>query len=52
MDRSFSGRVALITAASGGIGQVLARRLATGGAAVGLSYGTNVRCEIPRFILL
>jgi 3-oxoacyl-[acyl-carrier protein] reductase len=41
MDRSFSGRVALITGASGGIGQALARRLATGGAALGLGYGTN-----------
>jgi 3-oxoacyl-[acyl-carrier protein] reductase len=41
MDPSFSGRVALITGASGGIGQALARRLAVGGAALGLGYGTN-----------
>jgi len=43
MDRSFSGRVALITGASGGIGQALARRLAAGGAALGLGYGTHGR---------
>ena len=44
MDRSsFSGRVALITGASGGIGQALARRLAAGGAVLGLGYGTHGR---------
>ena len=32
MDGPFSGRVALITGAGGGIGQALARRPATGGA--------------------
>jgi 3-oxoacyl-[acyl-carrier protein] reductase len=42
MDGSFGGRVALITGASGGgIGQALARRLAAGGAALGLGYSTN-----------
>jgi hypothetical protein len=42
MDRSsFSGRVALITGASGGIGQALARRLAAGGAVLGLGYGAH-----------
>src|SRR5262245_9437119 len=41
MDGSLGGRVALITGASGGIGQALARRLAAGGAALGLGYSTN-----------
>jgi 3-oxoacyl-[acyl-carrier protein] reductase len=41
MDRSFSGRVALITGASGGIGQALARRLAAERAVLGLGYGAN-----------
>jgi short chain dehydrogenase len=41
MDGSSGGRVALITGASGGIGQALARRLAVGGAALGLGYSTH-----------
>ena len=41
MDRSFSGRVAFITGASGGIGQALARRLAAEGAVLGLRYGAH-----------
>jgi len=42
MDRStFSGRVVLITGASGGIGQALARRLAAVGAVLGLGYGSH-----------
>jgi len=40
MDGPFSGRVALITGASG-IGQALARRLATGGAVPGLGYSAH-----------
>jgi 3-oxoacyl-[acyl-carrier protein] reductase len=41
MDGPFSGRVALITGSSGGIGQALARRLAAGGAALALGYGAH-----------
>jgi 3-oxoacyl-[acyl-carrier protein] reductase len=41
MDMAFGGRVALITGASGGIGQALARRLAAAGAALGLAYGAH-----------
>src|SRR5271170_6164270 len=41
MDRSFSGRVAFITGASGGIEQALARRLAAEGAVLGLGYGAH-----------
>jgi 3-oxoacyl-[acyl-carrier protein] reductase len=41
MDGPFSGRVALITGASGGIGQALARRLAAAGAAPGLGYAAH-----------
>jgi NAD(P)-dependent dehydrogenase (short-subunit alcohol dehydrogenase family) len=40
-DGPFSGRVALITGASGGIGQALARRPATGGAVPGLGYSAH-----------
>jgi NAD(P)-dependent dehydrogenase (short-subunit alcohol dehydrogenase family) len=41
MDRSFSGRVALITGASGGIGQALTHRLAAEGAVLSLGYGAH-----------
>src|SRR6266511_2538569 len=37
----FSGRVALVTGASGGIGSALAERLVTAGARVALHYGRN-----------
>ena len=40
-DSTLSGRVSLVTGASGGIGQALARRLAAEGAAVALGYGGN-----------
>jgi 3-oxoacyl-[acyl-carrier protein] reductase len=39
--RSLAGRVALITGASGGIGQALSRRLAIEGAHVALGYGST-----------
>lgn len=38
---SFSGRVALVTGASGGIGAAVGERLAAAGAAVALGYGTG-----------
>jgi 3-oxoacyl-[acyl-carrier protein] reductase len=38
---TFAGRAALITGASGGIGQALGRRLAAEGARVALAYGAN-----------
>lgn len=41
MESALRGRVALVTGASGGIGQALVRRLAAGGAAVALGYGGN-----------
>jgi 3-oxoacyl-[acyl-carrier protein] reductase len=40
-DDTFSGRVALVTGASGGIGQAIALRLAAEGAAVALAYGAS-----------
>ncbi len=40
-EQTFSGRVALVTGASGGIGAAISRRLAERGAAVGLGYGAG-----------
>jgi 3-oxoacyl-[acyl-carrier protein] reductase len=40
-DAHFSGRIALVTGASGGIGAELSRRLADAGAAVALHYASN-----------
>jgi 3-oxoacyl-[acyl-carrier protein] reductase len=40
-DRVFSGRVALVTGGSGGIGAALCRELASAGASIAIGYGRN-----------
>jgi 3-oxoacyl-[acyl-carrier protein] reductase len=42
-DDAFSGRVALVTGASGGIGTAISRALAGAGAKVAVGYGSNAR---------